>query len=336
MRTASRRAMRIRARQAMRAPSVLGTADERERLERFLEWRRVTGRAQRKAMWPSLAYRAGVVLLIGLDVGLVVVLSGVLRDGRGALAPQAQREPLANVGPPPADSPSVVPPSDPSTAANVASAEPSASSREADAQNADVASPAPATREPPEPPAPESPAPTPESPAPAPESPAPKVADPAPAAPRAADSTRERALPQRPTPPRVAGRRSEPPAPRAADSTREMELPQRPTPPRVAEGRSAPSGERSDVTPGLPSFPRLPGPASLPELPTALPPETPGGTVRTTPRSDDASSARPEPPARSAPSIATPGPSAPAASPSPSASTSATTAPPTPPASSTT
>ena len=130
MRTAKSRVMRDRARRAMAMRA--GSVEEREQLEQFLEWRRATGRGQRKTRGRSLAYLVAIVVLVAIDLVLLVALSGVMRDGRRALAPEPPDAPAVNSTSPPSDAQPVVPPSAPSNTASVAGTEPTAPSTEPD------------------------------------------------------------------------------------------------------------------------------------------------------------------------------------------------------------
>ena len=130
MRTAKSRVMRDRARRAMAMRA--GSVDERAQLEQFLEWRRATGRGQRKPRGRSLAYLVAIVVLVALDLALVAALSGVMRDGRRALAPEPPDAPAVNSTSPPSDAQPVVPPSAPSDTASAADTEPNAPSTEPD------------------------------------------------------------------------------------------------------------------------------------------------------------------------------------------------------------
>ena len=64
-------------------------AEERERLERFLEWRRAVGRERRPSRWRWLANVAGILVLGVIVAALSSLLAGDLRSGRQRLATPA-------------------------------------------------------------------------------------------------------------------------------------------------------------------------------------------------------------------------------------------------------
>ena len=66
-------------------------SEERERLERFLEWRHATGREPGSFGWRWLSYVAGIVVLGVIVVALSALLTGDLRGTRGRLANAPER-----------------------------------------------------------------------------------------------------------------------------------------------------------------------------------------------------------------------------------------------------
>src|SRR6266508_1605690 len=78
-------------------------SEERERLERFLEWRRATGREPKLSRWRWLSYVAGIAVLGVIVLALAALLTGDLRGTRERLANAPERladapERLADAG----------------------------------------------------------------------------------------------------------------------------------------------------------------------------------------------------------------------------------------------
>jgi len=88
-------------------------SDERERLERLLEWRRAVGRNRGAPDRRSLFFVVGTVALGVVAVVLIVTLTGRSLDTRRRLASEPTRAPAEDVATPSSDSLSAVPPSSP-------------------------------------------------------------------------------------------------------------------------------------------------------------------------------------------------------------------------------
>jgi hypothetical protein len=71
-------------------------SEDQERLERFLEWRRATGREPKLSAWRWLSYVAGIAVLGVIVVALAALLTGDLRATRERLANAPER--LADAG----------------------------------------------------------------------------------------------------------------------------------------------------------------------------------------------------------------------------------------------
>jgi hypothetical protein len=71
-------------------------SEDQERLERFLEWRRATGREPKLSAWRWLSYVAGIAVLGVIVVALAALLTGDLRATRERLANATER--LADAG----------------------------------------------------------------------------------------------------------------------------------------------------------------------------------------------------------------------------------------------
>ena len=72
-------------------------SEERERLERFLEWRRATGRERTPLGWRWLGFFGGIVILGTFTIALAALLAGDLRGPMKQLASAPDR--LANARP---------------------------------------------------------------------------------------------------------------------------------------------------------------------------------------------------------------------------------------------
>jgi hypothetical protein len=86
-------------------------SDERERLERFLEWQRAVGRNRGAPDRRSLFFVVGTVALGVVAVVLIVTLTGRSLDTRRPLASEPTRAPAEDVATQSSDSLSAIPPS---------------------------------------------------------------------------------------------------------------------------------------------------------------------------------------------------------------------------------
>jgi hypothetical protein len=229
-------------------------SEERERLERFLEWRRAAGRNRGAPDRRSLFFVVGT-LALGVVAGvLIVTLTGRSLDTRRPLASEPTRAPAEDVATPSSDSLSAVPPSSPGAGVS-ASLEPSDSVGAAEAVAIDRAPaeeyPPVETRRPPriEPRAPR----------------------------RSGEPVEARALPQRPPPsPR-------PPLPKDRAQPSDVTAAASPSPPPPVPAPHAPPGTRGEAVGAA-----APSAASSPTPTVATPttPAVPGPDIAMDPRSE--------------------------------------------------